>query len=340
LSGKRLGERWDVGANVNYDRYEAERNLGYSPEFARNMLQLNNGTYTLGDTAVPFFSEIGQMAGVSETDWSWSVLLADYNNDGWKDMHITNGIGRDFINADFLEFSHEAFNTIADKKDQQKTLKQKLASLKHINLSNYLYLNNGDYFFKDISKEAGIDEPSMSNGAAYADLDNDGDMDLVINNSNEYALYILGSAEVVGLMCLKVFCNGDENSYNALKHAAMKLGSAFQKINFLRDLQDDLIGMGRNYFPGLQLKRFDEQTKIKIADSIKKDLEEGVNGIKKLPRSSRFGVYVAYVYYLALFNKIRNTPSEMILNRRIRIRKRHKATLLAYSYVKHQLNLI
>ena len=89
----------------------------------------------------PFFSEIGQLAGISATDWSWSVLLADFNNDGWKDMHITNGIGRDFINADFLEFSHEAFNTIADRKEQQKAIRKKLASLEHVNLRNYLYLN-------------------------------------------------------------------------------------------------------------------------------------------------------------------------------------------------------
>jgi 15-cis-phytoene synthase len=152
--------------------------------------------------------------------------------------------------------------------------------------------------------------------------------------------YIFGSAEAVGLMCLEVFCQGNKQLYNDLKGYAMHLGAAFQKVNFLRDLQADFVGMGRNYFPGLQTQEFDDHSKKKIEDGIKKDLDEGFKGIKKLPRSSRFGVYVAYVYYLALFNKIRNTPSEMILNRRIRIRRRHKATLLAYSYVKHQLNLI
>lgn len=180
-------------SSMNYERYQAERFRGYEPSFMRNMLQLNNGVLYDGDMAVPFFSEIGQLAGISATDWSWSVLLADYNNDGWKDMHITNGIGRDYINADFLEFSHEVFNSIADKKDQQKKLKQKLASLKHITLSNYLYLNSGDYRFQDISKEAGIAEPSMSNGAAYADLDNDGDHDLVINNINEEAFVFINN---------------------------------------------------------------------------------------------------------------------------------------------------
>jgi enediyne biosynthesis protein E4 len=178
---------------MNYERYQTERFRGYEPEFMRNMLQLNNGNRYCGDTALPFFSEIGQLAGISATDWSWSVLLADFNNDGWKDMHITNGVGRDFINADFLEFSNEAFNTISDKEEQQKAIKEKLTSLKDVSLGNYLYSNNKDYFFEDISREAGIDEASMSNGAAYADLDNDGDLDLVVNNINKEAFVFINN---------------------------------------------------------------------------------------------------------------------------------------------------
>jgi enediyne biosynthesis protein E4 len=178
---------------MNYDRYQSERSKGYEPEFMRNMLQLNNGNRYRGDTAVPFFSEIGQLAGISQTDWSWSVLLADFNNDGWKDMHITNGVGRDFINSDFLEFSDQAFNTIQDKKQQQKAIREKLASLKHVNLSNYLYINDQDYFFKDSSDAGGIDEPSLSNGAAYVDLDNDGDLDLVVNNINKEAFVFINN---------------------------------------------------------------------------------------------------------------------------------------------------
>lgn len=104
---------------MNYERYQLERSRGYEAEFMRNMLQLNNGNRYQGGVSLPFFSEIGQLAGVSATDWSWSVLLADFNNDGWKDMHITNGVGRDFINADFLEFSNHTFDAIADKKEQQ-----------------------------------------------------------------------------------------------------------------------------------------------------------------------------------------------------------------------------
>ena len=126
---------------MNYERYQAEREMGYEPEFMRNMLQLNNGCFHHGDTSIPFFSEIGQLAGIQATDWSWSVLLADFNNDGWKDIHITNGIGRDFINADFLEFSNKIFNSNQTRQEQEKAIRKRLASLNHVNLPNYLYIN-------------------------------------------------------------------------------------------------------------------------------------------------------------------------------------------------------
>jgi hypothetical protein len=180
-------------SSMNYERYQAERYRGYEPSFMRNMLQLNIGNRYDENIALPLFSEIGQLAEISATDWSWSVLLADFNNDGWKDIHITNGIGRDFINVDFIEFSHEAFSTIADKKEQQRAIKKKLGSLDHVSLSNYLYLNNKDYTFKDISKDAGVDELSLSNGSAYADLDNDGDLDLVVNNINKKAFVFVNN---------------------------------------------------------------------------------------------------------------------------------------------------
>jgi len=208
-------------SSMNYERYQAERFRGYEPEFMRNMLQLNNGNRYHGDkdARIPFFSEIGQLAGVAATDWSWSVLLADLDNDGWKDMHITNGIGRDFINADFIEFSHETFNTVADKKEQQKELKKKLSSLSHINLGNYLYINNHDYSFKDRSKESGIEEPSMSNGAAYADLDNDGDLDLVVNNIDKQAFVFINNTirkpEPVHAHFLKMILKGDGSNKHA-----------------------------------------------------------------------------------------------------------------------------
>ena len=178
---------------MNYERYQAEREMGYEPEFMRNMLQLNNGSYSIGGTDMPFFSEIGQLSGIQATDWSWSVLLADFDNDGWKDIHITNGVGRDFINGDFLEFSNQAFNSTQSEEEKRKAIRKKLAALKHVNLPNYLYLNKHDYTFDDVSEKAGINEPSMSNGAAYADLDNDGDLDMVVNNINKEAFLFINN---------------------------------------------------------------------------------------------------------------------------------------------------
>jgi len=166
------------------------------------------------------------------------------------------------------------------------------------------------------------------------------DLSKISYDPDSFKEYILGSAEVVGLMCLRVFCKGKKEMYETLKPFAMSLGSAFQKINFLRDLQADYVGLGRTYFPGIEMDQFNEQTKKSIEENIKADFDEGYKGIKLLPRSAKFGVYVAYVYYLALFRKIQNTPTDLILSKRISIRKRHKARLLAYSFVKHQLNLI
>lgn len=155
-----------------------------------------------------------------------------------------------------------------------------------------------------------------------------------------YETYILGSAEVVGLMCLRVFCGGNEEEYQRLKPDAMKLGSAFQKINFLRDLNADFKGLGRTYFPGLNIDRFDESTKRKIEADIEADFRQGFRGIKQLPRGARLGVYVAYRYYTALFAKIRRLPSHEVLQSRVRVRNRYKLAILGYSFVRHQFNLI
>lgn len=168
------------------------------------------------------------------------------------------------------------------------------------------------------------------------------EMDLTLESCDQekFDEYVLGSAEVVGLMCLHVFCGKDKTLFAKLKPYAMKLGSAFQKINFLRDLNADYNGLGRTYFPDIDIENFDEECKAKIEKSIKEDFDLGFEGIRQLPRSSKLGVYVAYVYYLALFKKIRNTPSGYVLKERIRIRNREKLSILCFSYLKHQLNLI
>lgn len=160
------------------------------------------------------------------------------------------------------------------------------------------------------------------------------------HDQQSYATYILGSAEVVGLMCLRVFCEGDEVRYERLKPAAMKLGSAFQKVNFLRDLKDDHQNLGRTYFPGIDVKHMTSSERRAIEADIQADLDVALTGIKELPKGARFGVYVAYVYYLALFRKIRSTPTDRILTERIRVRNRRKIVLLTTSYVRHSLGML
>ncbi len=155
-----------------------------------------------------------------------------------------------------------------------------------------------------------------------------------------YDRYILGSAEVVGLMCLKVFCLGDESVYKSLKFEAMKLGAAFQKINFLRDLNEDYMELGRVYFPGIEIEHFTDDIKLEIEADIEKDFNIGYSGILKLPKKARLGVYIAYVYYYALFQKIKHTPARVILNQRVRIPNSNKYGLLLSSYLKHSFNLL
>ena len=162
----------------------------------------------------------------------------------------------------------------------------------------------------------------------------------IYKNDKEYKEYIYGSADVVGLMCLKVFVKGDNNLYNKLKPAAMSLGSAFQKVNFLRDLKNDFENLERTYFPNVDFNHFDESTKAKIIQEIENDFESAVKGIYDLPVESRFGVYTAYKYYIKLLNKLKNTPSFNIQNTRIRVPNYEKMTVFARSYLKYRLNLL
>jgi phytoene synthase len=158
--------------------------------------------------------------------------------------------------------------------------------------------------------------------------------------NQEYEEYIYGSADVVGLMCLKVFVNGDSEKYEELKSFAMSLGSAFQKVNFLRDLKDDFEILNRTYFPNTDLNKLNEESKIKIINEIEADFKEGLNGIKKLPVEAKFGVFMAYRYYSQLLKKLKKTPALDIKNTRIRVPNYKKFELLTRSYVKYQLNLL
>lgn len=159
-------------------------------------------------------------------------------------------------------------------------------------------------------------------------------------NKSEFEDYIYGSADVVGLMCLKVFVNGDTDKYNTLKEPAMRLGSAFQKVNFLRDLKDDLEELDRSYFPDVDIENLDNISKSEIIAEIEQDFENAYKGILNLPKEAKFGVYTAFIYYKSLLNKLKNTPSTKIMNTRIRVSNPRKVGLLARSFVTYKLNLM
>ncbi|MFD2565496.1 phytoene/squalene synthase family protein [Aquimarina rubra] len=158
--------------------------------------------------------------------------------------------------------------------------------------------------------------------------------------SAEYNEYIYGSADVVGLMCLKVFVKGNAEKYNELKESAMHLGSAFQKVNFLRDLKADFEDLSRTYFPNTDLTQLDEASKLSIIEEIQEDFDKGFEGIMKLPVEAKFGVYTAYIYYKKLLNKLKATPSVEIKNTRIRVPNYQKFGLLAKSYFDYRFHLI
>ncbi|HKK76671.1 MAG TPA: phytoene/squalene synthase family protein [Saprospiraceae bacterium] len=168
------------------------------------------------------------------------------------------------------------------------------------------------------------------------------EMDLHFNTYEDglYKKYIYGSAEVVGLMCLRVFCEGDDEMYQRLKEPARALGSAFQKINFLRDMASDFDDRGRVYFPGVDFTTFTNEDKRDIEEDIKRDFDFGLEGICQLPKGVRFGVYLAYVYYTNLFKKIKSAPATRVKQERIRVPDRRKVALLFSSAVRNSLNML
>ncbi|MEO9031817.1 MAG: VCBS repeat-containing protein [Ginsengibacter sp.] len=187
-------------SSSSQEKYDMEMRLGYEPAFVRNMLQVNNGTRKVNGKEEPFYSEIGQLAGVSETDWSWSALMADFDNDGWKDIYITNGIAKDVTNNDYTAFkssqnvndySFSTTNSTANiNKTQINLLRENLDQYGSVKINNYFFHNNKDLTFSNTTDGAGLAIPSISNGAVYVDLDNDGDLDLVVNNMNQEAFIL------------------------------------------------------------------------------------------------------------------------------------------------------
>ena len=162
----------------------------------------------------------------------------------------------------------------------------------------------------------------------------------VYETDEEYKSYIYGSADVVGLMCLRVFVNGDHKLFKELKSSAMALGSAFQKVNFLRDLKNDFEQLERSYFPGVDLRQLDDASKQKIIAEIESDFNKGLSGIFKLPNAAKFGVYTAYKYYLRLLKKLKRVPSEQIKNKRVRVANIQKVDVLARSYLRYRFNIL
>lgn len=159
-------------------------------------------------------------------------------------------------------------------------------------------------------------------------------------NQRGYEAYIYGSAEVVGLMCLRVFCEGNEKMYQTLKDSARRLGAAFQKVNFLRDIRSDFQERGRVYFPGVNFNSFSESAKQKIEADIQADFDAAYQGIIRLPQGAKWGVYLAYLYYQTLFKKIQKTPPSRILHERIRVPDNQKMALLVQTYFQHKLNYL
>jgi phytoene/squalene synthetase len=167
--------------------------------------------------------------------------------------------------------------------------------------------------------------------------------DLVKNgsyNNDDLDRYIYGSAEAVGLMCLCVFVNGDRNLYKELEYPAMKLGSAFQKVNFLRDLKNDIHDLDRSYFPGIEINTFNHEAKYRIIKDIEADFDASLPGIKKLPQNAKLPVLIAYYYYLSLLNKIRKTPAEQLIKTRISVHSWKKFFLMNKAYVAIKMRLI
>ncbi|PWK79253.1 phytoene/squalene synthetase [Mucilaginibacter oryzae] len=168
------------------------------------------------------------------------------------------------------------------------------------------------------------------------------EMDLAdqVYNPEKYDEYILGSAQVVGLMCLHVFTKGNQDEFERLRIPAMKLGSAFQKVNFLRDVNADYEALNRTYFPNVDLSAFSDADKREIEDDILREFDEALGGIRQLPRSCRKGVYLAYVYYRKLFTKIAKVPAQKVMQERIRVSNGHKFYLMFDSLVRYKLNVL
>jgi phytoene synthase len=219
--------------------------------------------------------------------------------------------------------------------DKEKLL-NKFKSDTYAAIEEGISLNPVLHSFQQVVKKYAIDPYLINTFLKSMETD----LATVVHDTTSYDEYILGSAEVVGLMCLKVFCNGDEKTYQQLTPFAMKLGAAFQKINFLRDANTDFNELGRTYFPGINISQLSLQQKKEIEKNIEADFLMALQGIKHLPRGARSGVYIAYIYYYSLFKKIKSITPQQILKERIRVHDSVKYLLLIRTFFSNTLNLI
>lgn len=218
----------------------------------------------------------------------------------------------------------------------KKYLLEKFKKDTYESIENRISLNPVLNSFQSVVQQYKIDHSLIETFLQSMQMD----LDKLDYTRDKYDEYILGSAEVVGLMCLSVFTEKNDRLYDQLKPFAMKLGAAFQKVNFLRDIKADYKDLDRSYFPGIDLENFTREEKRKIENEIEKDFKEALAGIKQLPSSSKGGVYLAYVYYVSLFKKIKRVPVEKVLTQRIRISNSGKLRLMVNSMMQYKMNLV
>ena len=249
---------------------------------------------------------------------------------------LSNSIRQDIYNIyGFVRFADEIVDSFHDY--DKETLFNNFENDLNLALNQKISLNPILNSFQETYHKYGIEKHLVDSFMNSMRLDLHKSTYL---SAEEYKAYIYGSADVVGLMCLKVFVKGDVVKYESLKDSAMSLGSAFQKVNFLRDLKADYEDLSRTYFPNTDLSKLDEASKQEIIADIENDFSKGLQGIKQLPLEAKFGVFMAYRYYNQLLKKLKKTPALEIKSTRIRVPNYKKIELLTRSYVKYQLNLM
>lgn len=234
----------------------------------------------------------------------------------------------------FVRFADEIVDTFHEQDKQQ--LLQKFKEETYGAIQAKISLNPVLHAFQMVVNQYLIENDLIE--AFFKSMEMD--LEDQVYTEEKYREYIYGSAEVVGLMCLKVFCKSDKNQYTILQQPAKRLGAAFQKVNFLRDIESDYKERGRIYFPGVNFSQFNQQAKSFIEKDIQQDFDAAYEGIIMLPKGAKLGVYLAFMYYSKLFNKIKRCPPSQIAKERIRIPNTKKAALLVHCYMRHQLNLL